>query len=97
MCVIQCVPVSAGKVTSNVVADAGSEAAPPGDDAPLKQLPVDAARVYADDWFRGALRNQRRRRGLELDWTGSFISFQLVLFCFLICFFLRFPDLTITF
>ena len=39
-------------LTSNVVADAGSEAAPPGDDAPLKQLSVDAARVYADDWSR---------------------------------------------
>lgn len=33
-------------VTSDVVADPGSEAAPPGDDVPVEDLPVDTARLH---------------------------------------------------
>ena len=39
-------------VTSDVVSDAGPEAAPPGDEDPLKDLPVDAAWLHDDDWAR---------------------------------------------
>lgn len=41
-----CINVS---VTSDIVADAGSEAAPPGDDAPLKHFSIDAAWFHGDD------------------------------------------------
>lgn len=39
-----------GCITSYVVADASSETAPPGNDAPLKHLPIDAAGLHDDDW-----------------------------------------------
>lgn len=44
-----CINVSDGgeratsSITSDIVADAGSEAAPPGDNAPLKHFSIDAA------------------------------------------------------
>lgn len=45
-----------GTVTSDVVADTSSEATPPGDDAPLKHLPIDGAGLYGDDWSPGVLK-----------------------------------------
>ena len=45
-----CFPKPAGgSVTSDVVSDAGPEAAPPGDEDPLKDLAVDAAWLHDDD------------------------------------------------
>lgn len=35
--------------TSDVVANAGAEAAPPGDEVPVEDLPVDAAGLHSDD------------------------------------------------
>lgn len=35
--------------TSDVVADSSSEAAPPGDDTPVKDFPIDAAGLHDDN------------------------------------------------
>lgn len=40
---------SGSSITSDIVADAGSETAPPGDNTPLKHLSVDAAGLHGDD------------------------------------------------
>lgn len=40
-------------VTSDIVAHSGSEAAPPGDNDPIKDLSADAARLHSDDWSAG--------------------------------------------
>ena len=39
-------------LTSDVVPDPSPEAAPPGDEDPFKDLPVDTARLHHDDWIR---------------------------------------------
>lgn len=39
-------------VTSDVVADTSAEAAPPGNDDPVKDFAIDAARLHGDDWER---------------------------------------------
>lgn len=43
-------------ITSNVVTDTGSEAAPPGDDTPIKRLTIDKAWLHDDDWSTSVLR-----------------------------------------
>lgn len=38
--------------TSDIISDASAEAASPGDEDPLKDLPIYAARLHDDDWSR---------------------------------------------
>jgi hypothetical protein len=42
--------VDVESVTSDVVTYSSPEAAPPGDDVPVKDLPIDAAGLHNDDW-----------------------------------------------